>query len=384
MKEKFQYSKHIAQDLHLANLSRDNALFCIQIKKTLDNLLQKQNELDTLEGKGYKKNHKRVCKKDYQEEKEILENRQSIVLAVSAGVDSMAMLGIFIALQKKYPRSLHIAHFNHGIREESVVEARLVQEVCQYFSLPFFTKTENIPLYATENSLGLEEASRIRRYAFLEEVRQKTHSEIICVAHHVNDLAEDTFMRLCRGTGWPALAGMQAYCDTRKLARPLLYVKKDYLMQFLKDIKFPFMEDRSNDCQDFFRNRVRSQIIPFFLQENPQFLENIKNLHQIATLDTEFFQEYMKNFWHCVERVKSSTSEQIIIPISELQKVNEAMRFRIYKKALALFDMIFSSQKTLHDLDKAVLTNHGNTIFMFTKKIRSCIKNGKLIFLLSL
>lgn len=354
MKQIFKYKAEKKQNtaLHLGNLSRPHAIFCLNVSNNL-NLLLKENAHS---------------------------ERKSLVLAVSGGVDSIAMLGILLALQKKYPRSLCVAHFNHGIRCESDDEAKCVEEICLNFNIPFYIKKENIPLFAKENKLGLEEAARKQRYLFLEEVRQKTRSDYICIAHHAHDLAEDMLMRLCRGTAWPALAGMSIFCDNRKIIRPLLYIEKQVLTDFVEELELPYAQDMSNESQDFLRNRVRKHVLPFFLKENPQFLESIYKLHECAQEDDLFFQEYIDEFWR--SKVFNNQNEISMI-IRDLQEIPKAMRLRIYKKALSLFQKAFSQNTTLKLLDTAVMRDKGGSLFKFTKKIRARIEKGLLIFYIS-
>lgn len=374
MKQLFQYDTTNKQNnaLHLANLSRNQALFCIDIYNTLKLLL---NENDNMQ-------------------------RKSLVLAVSGGIDSIAMFGIFLALQKKYARSLCVAHFNHSIREESDEEARFVAHMCSHFDISFYTKKEDIPRFAKENKLGLEEASRIRRYKFFEEIREKTQSDYICTAHHAHDLAEDMLMRLCRGAVWPNLAGMPLICDDRRIIRPLLYQEKQSFISFIEELKFPYVNDASNENQEFLRNRIRKQVLPFFLNENPNFLESIHNLHQCARDDMDFFDGYIDAFWHHVTiKTLSKNDKEVIgqkepffylsniqevsIPLKVLHTVPRAMRFRIYVRILSFFKEAFSQNITLKLLDKAVMQNNGQRVFKFTKKIRATLQNARVVFYLS-
>ncbi len=351
VKTLFQYTSDIP--LHLGTLSRENALLCLRVKSQLDMLLGEHSEIIP----------------DH-EPKSV-----SLLLAVSGGIDSICMLAIFMALQKKYPITLHVAHLNHGIRAESEKEKVFVETLCKKFKLPFYYEKANIPQFAQESHMGLEEASRLKRYEFLEKIRTLTRASFICTAHHADDLAEDIFMRLSRGAAWPALGGMKELCQERKILRPLLKENKRELIRFAQELALPFANDESNEDQQFFRNRIRKQILPFFLSENPSFLENIKHLHEGAQRDRAFFQEQLDTFWQHI----TNENNKISMPLNALQNTHASLRFRIYTHAIKLLKG-FTQYETLEKLDHAVMSNKGNSLFKFTQKARARIENKTLIF----
>jgi tRNA(Ile)-lysidine synthase len=148
--------------------------------------------------------------------------------------------------------------------------------------------------HAREHGQGIEEAARTLRYRFLGSVLREDVEEgedILLVAHHLDDLAEDLLMRLIRGVGWPELAGMPAWDPARRLLRPLLMTPRERLLGFAESLGLAWTEDESNLDPAFRRNRVRADILPLFLRENPGFLAAAARLWRLARIDRDYWRE---------------------------------------------------------------------------------------------
>ncbi len=214
-----------------------------------------------------------------------------LVIAYSTGADSTALLHILHILAPRLGLSLAAAHLNHMIRPESAHEQDIAKATCQRLGIPFEGHAADIPALAQAQGQGIEETARNERYRFLEEVRAARNAHYIVTAHHADDLAEDVLMRLIRGTGWPALAGMPGCDPKRHLLRPLLGTPKQTLVEFLTCLGVSWEEDTSNNDVSFLRNRVRKQMLPLFLQENPDFLKSIGQLWQCGQADRAFWEQ---------------------------------------------------------------------------------------------
>lgn len=331
-------------ELHLGTINKINAQLCLSVWKSIQGYLSKE------------KSH--------------------FLLAVSGGVDSIAMLAIFKILQKKYVFNLTVASFNHSIRQESIKEIQEVESLCARFNIPFISGIADVPNLAQAQGLGLEEVARQARYTFLENCRQSVQADYICTAHHAQDLCEDVLMRLMRGATWPALGGMPAFDAHRFLLRPLLEQKKETLIRLVKDLGLTWSEDASNANEDFLRNHVRRSIAPLFYTKNPRFFESIQKLHKNAEQDKDFFAHLINRFWQHVSIEENSFA----LPVKALQQEHEAMRFRIYVHALQQLEKGYPQNNTLQKMDKAVLQNKGNSTFQFSDRVRAHIQNSQLVF----
>jgi len=164
------------------------------------------------------------------------------IVAVSGGVDSVALLDML----KRVPgHELVVAHFDHGIREDSRHDANFVSALARKYRLPFETIREELGQGASE------ELARERRYAFLRSIADK-HDARIVTAHHSDDAVETIAINLTRGTGWRGLAVLDS-----DIIRPLLHTSKSQLHKYAKDNQLVWHEDSTNSSDDYLRNRIR-------------------------------------------------------------------------------------------------------------------------------
>src|SRR5688572_19923887 len=182
------------------------------------------------------------------------------VVAVSGGVDSMVLLDL---LRQKSKLELIVAHFDHGVREESARDRKLVQRIAKSYGLPFF--------YA-EGNLGPkvgEALAREARYAFLRKIQEEQGAEAIITAHHQDDMLETAIMNLLRGTGRRGLSSLKS---REGLVRPLLdWTKKD-VREYAEEHDLVWAEDSTNDDDRYLRNYIRHNILSRFTKEGREAL----------------------------------------------------------------------------------------------------------------
>ena len=178
------------------------------------------------------------------------------VVAVSCGVDSVVLLDM-LAL-KKLPTTYHlltttyqliVAHFDHGIRDDSADDAIFVEKLAKKYGLQYVTKREELGPNASE------EKSRDRRYEFLRSVAKKYNAKLV-TAHHSDDVIESIAINLTRGTGWRGLAVLDS-----DVVRPLIGTTKLEILKYANEHKLIWCEDSTNSSYMYLRNRIRSQII---------------------------------------------------------------------------------------------------------------------------
>jgi tRNA(Ile)-lysidine synthase len=178
------------------------------------------------------------------------------VVAVSGGVDSVVLLDMLAkslqgqsllqGLSLQRGDKLVVAHFDHGIREDSAADARFVEALAFYYALPF--ETERVELGTNAS----EDIARKHRYTFLRRVA-KRHDARIVTAHHLDDMVETIVINLRRGTGWRGLAVLNAD-DTE---RPLMGMTKQAIYVYALKYNLEWVEDESNREARYLRNRVR-------------------------------------------------------------------------------------------------------------------------------
>jgi tRNA(Ile)-lysidine synthase len=217
---------------------------------------------------------------------------QALLIAVSGGVDSMALLEVLVRLARKQRWRLHVAHFNHQLRgRASDADERLVRATAKRLRLPFTSGRADVRRLARDQKVSIEMAARQVRHEFLARAARACGIKTIALAHHSDDQVELFFLRLLRGAGGRGLAGMKwsnaSPADTRlKLVRPLLDSSKDDLKAFAREAKLRFREDASNDSPDILRNRIRHELLPLLERRHQPALARII-LRQMVILGDE-------------------------------------------------------------------------------------------------
>jgi len=256
----------------------------------------------------------------------------SCVVACSGGADSTALLLLTALLCRKNGGSLTAVHLDHGLRAESGADARFVAGLCEEWHILLVSESQDVAALARESRLGLEEAGRNARYALLEHVREQNGARFILVAHQLNDLAEDQLLRLMRGAGWPALGGMTAHDPSRHLLRPLLLTPRAELECFLKVCGTLWQVDQSNMEPGTTRNRVRLDILPAMLRENPGYLHAAARLWRQARLDEGHWDAALKQLIDMLPA--PALGEPLTLPASMLNAVSAPLRLRLFKAVL--------------------------------------------------
>jgi len=267
------------------------------------------------------------------------------VVACSGGADSTALLLASALLCRKDGGRVVAAHLDHGLREESVHDAAFVAGLCDHLRIPLVSERQDVGLLARQRGIGREEAGRLARYALLGRVREQNGAEVILLAHQLNDLAEDQLLRLMRGAGWPALGGMVGHDATRRLLRPLLLTPRTTLEKFLKICGHSWRVDASNFERTATRNRVRLELLPVLLRENPSYLDAAARLWRQARLDESHWDAEVAALLTTLPTPKAG---QYVLPVRVLCDAPAALRLRLYKAVLeslgagqALSDSLF-------------------------------------------
>ena len=209
---------------------------------------------------------------------DMLKPGDCVVCAVSGGADSVALLFALYLLRQKLGISVSAAHFNHRLRgEESDRDEAFVREFCDRYDIALHVGSETVQ----PGKKGLEAAARDARYAFLKSLPGK-----IATAHTADDNAETLLMHLVRGTGLKGLGGITPVTD--KLIRPMLEVTRREVLCFLKEYNLSYVDDSSNDTDQFLRNRLRHHVMPLLARENPGIAENLSALALRLRQDEEY------------------------------------------------------------------------------------------------
>ncbi len=191
--------------------------------------------------------------------KQLRPKQGPLLLGFSGGTDSLALLHLLLACQKELAFELHLAHVDHGWREESGSEAKGLQKLAQQFSLPFHLRT-----LKKKNNSNLEAEGRKERLEFFKEIYQKEGCQALLLAHQADDQAETILKKVLEGTHFLALNGMKELSSLygMRVLRPLLLISKKKLGEWLEKNQLVPIHDRTNQDPRFLRARMRTQILP--------------------------------------------------------------------------------------------------------------------------
>ena len=226
---------------------------------------------------------------------ELISPKDSVLVAVSGGGDSVFLLRALYSLKEKLDFSLYAAHFNHSLRPEADLEEKFVKELCKCLDIPCFTKKDDVKALAGRDGISLETAGRNARYAFFKELEDRYGFSKTATAHHMDDNAETILMHFIRGSGANGLKGISA--RRGHIIRPLLEISKKEITEVLKEQDFDYVTDNSNFDPVYTRNRVRLMLIPEILKINPNFLKVITQNSSLFAEDEDFINGYTTRFF---------------------------------------------------------------------------------------
>jgi len=230
-----------------------------------------------------------------------------LLVCVSGGPDSVFLLHCLKDLQKKYKLKLFIAHVNHNLRSgESDAEEAFVYELSLNLKITFYKCSAPTALIASKEKLSIEEAARNLRYNFFTNICHIHKIKKIILAHTKDDQVETIIMRILRGTGIKGLGGMRFKSRMGKLSlvRPLLETEKQDILRYLEKNKIKYMIDSSNLKTDYFRNKIRLEIIPMLSNYSPKIKESIFRIGETAKQADDILQEKVKRIFSKIVTVK--------------------------------------------------------------------------------
>ena len=211
----------------------------------------------------------------YVRQENLLAPGDRVLVAVSGGPDSVALLHLLHRLQGDLNLQLGVAHFDHGLRgRQSKEEAKFVAALANSLSLPCHGGKGDTRKLAREEKISLQMAARRLRFKFLGDTCRGHLYRRLALAHTADDQVELFFLRLLRGAGPEGLAGMRP-ATPEGLVRPLLAVGKEVILAWLRRENLPFCQDPSNLKRDYLRNRVRLDLLPQLQEYNPKVREAV-------------------------------------------------------------------------------------------------------------
>lgn len=306
----------------------------------------------------------------------MIENGDSVIVAVSGGPDSISLLYTLIRLREKLNIKLTVAHVNHMLRDVADSETRYVEHFCECNYVDCFVKRVDVRKLAEEQKIGTEEAGRNVRYDFFEEVFEKIHANKIAIAHNKNDNAETVLMNIMRGTGLSGIKGIEPVRNN-KIIRPLIEMDRDSIDKYCSDKSLFPKFDETNLDNSYTRNKVRNLLIPYIKNEfNTNFIDGINRLAELATQEDSYIESVVEKEFNDI--LISENSQELNL---DLQKFNELHDFIKSKVIFKCINELFGTTKGIEkvhieDIIKLCRNNIGNKYLMPNKNVKVFINRG--------
>jgi tRNA(Ile)-lysidine synthase len=264
----------------------------------------------------------------------LLEKGERVIVALSGGPDSTALLAVLAEVAREMDLSLIAAHFNHGLRgRESDEDEDFSRELSQRLGLVFCA--EKMDQKNDEKGISPEDYYRRKRYGFLNKIAADYRAQKIALGHNLQDQAETVLLNLLRGSGLEGLKGILPKRDGN-IIRPLIEISRQEIISYLNKAGITYRQDSSNENRMYLRNQIRMELIPYLKEKyNPSIEENMAQMAEILRTDDEFIRQ------HVAKALESSLiqkgPDRILFKIDFISKLPPAIRWRLFKTVLEDF-----------------------------------------------
>jgi tRNA(Ile)-lysidine synthase len=240
--------------------------------------------------------------------------RDKILLAVSGGIDSVAMCELFYQSSVKFG----IAHCNFHLRSrESDDDAAFVRLLAEKYKVPFHLQHFATSAYASEKNISVQMAARELRYQWFEAIRREKGYQFIATGHHLDDQVETFFVNLTRNTGIAGFHGIPV--KTGNIIRPLMFAYRENIKEYIKTQKIAYREDSSNTETKYLRNKIRLELIPLLNSIQPDFntmiTETIERIGETEKIYRESIDLQKK-------RILKAENDHVVVSIDDLRKLD--------------------------------------------------------------
>lgn len=267
----------------------------------------------------------------YVDKYKMLSKGDRVVLGLSGGADSVALLHVLLAFRQSLGIEIFACHINHGLRGQAADEDQeFCRQLCQKWDLDFFVHQADVRALAKAWQRSEEEAGRIVRYDFYNKLLKETASNRIATGHHKDDQAETILHHIIRGTGIEGLTGIKPVRD-HKYIRPLLCVSRLEIEDYLREKGIAYRIDATNLESDYTRNRIRNELLPQLLDYNPALVEGLSRLGSIAYEENDFLSK------HTLKLLKERAilgQDYIDFDLKDLSTIHIALQKRLFRLAL--------------------------------------------------
>ncbi len=307
----------------------------------------------------------------------LMEKNEKLLVAVSGGPDSLALLQILLSLGY----TVCVAHVNHGLRENALLDETFVKAFCEERNIPCFIKKLKLKENAKKEFKGmsLEEAGRKARYDFFDEVVKQQKCTKIVTAHNRNDNVETVIMNLFRGSGLTGLRGIEP--KRGNIVRPLLEVSREEIENYCESQNLTPRQDESNQETIYTRNKIRLEVIPYIEKNiNSNVMQNISRMSEIIREEERYLFAQAEMAYQSVLLKEEET--EVICDLKAFNLLDIVLKRRIILKSIikVLGNVKDIEKVHVDDIVKLCKNNVGGKYLTPNKNIKVSVGQGKLKF----
>ena len=260
-----------------------------------------------------------------------------VVVAVSGGADSVALLNALVALRPAWKLSLFIAHLDHALRPDSGDDAEFVRRLGRRLEIDTLIERHDVGERCAREGWSLEDGARRIRFQFLLEAARTRSAEAIALAHTADDQAETVLMRLLRGTGLMGLGAIALTrpLEDRRLIRPLLGIWRSEVIAYVRRKGAAFREDPTNRDRRFLRNRIRHDLLPLLARDyNPNIKGTLVQLAEQSRTDYGFLDEEAGRSWKRTVKSAKGEGRTLAISVAAFLRQPKALQRQLMRRAI--------------------------------------------------
>ncbi len=307
----------------------------------------------------------------------LFEPGQHVLVAVSGGPDSMALLSLLNRLKPSWHLTVTVVHYNYGLRgAESDSDQACVEDLCRRWDLPVFV--ERLDVDSRPRGASLQSAARELRYGAMMKRALVCGADRIAVGHTADDQAETVLLWMLRGAGLTGLSGMPA-CRNGLFVRPLYDIRRSEVLAYLQDEKVPFRWDSSNDKPIYLRNRIRREILPALERVVPSTVEALCRLADVCAEEDRYLDDQVVAL--CEGRIAPLSDGRKAVDRSLFKTLPRAIQRRLVRNLCKEFDVL-KRPPGLKQVDALVRTVKGSAPFAVARmaSVKVMIDTDRLCF----
>lgn len=308
--------------------------------------------------------------------------KRPLVVALSGGIDSVVLLHLFCQLRQNIGIDFQAIHVNHGLSKNAESWQQTVSNLCYEWQIPLIVKSVNL---VKKNRQSLEQIARDARYQVMAE--SLPSGSVIFTGHHQADQFETFILRLMRSSGLTGLSAMKSVSDipnalgkvnSISLARPLLTMPKEQILEYAKSNNLSWIEDESNQDEKFDRNFVRNSLLPKFLRRWPQATQSVAQSVELLQQEQDLLLEYLKlDLANCTVSCFAELEGLDLNKLAEFSKNKQSALIRqfvfeqtgAYPSRSAVVEITDNLMKANQDAQPELMLNKGWSLYIHDKKL---------------